>query len=110
VRSAEFLKQALASLPEKHALRLVRADAGLFGQELLGFLEPCGLRYNVVARRTLWPKREAARVDKRQALDAHYVEGEFSLRLFGWDSPRRFVEIREELRHEHASKRASLDV
>jgi hypothetical protein len=29
----EFLKEALARLPEKHALRVVRADAGFFDQQ-----------------------------------------------------------------------------
>ena len=58
----EFLKEALALLPEKHALRVVRADAGFFDQQLLGFLEQRGLCYIVVARLTRWLKREAARV------------------------------------------------
>jgi hypothetical protein len=35
----EFLKEALALLPEKHSIRVVRADAGFFDQQLLGFLE-----------------------------------------------------------------------
>ena len=47
-------------LPEKHALRVVRADAGFFDQQLLGFLEQRGLPYIVVARLTFWLKREAA--------------------------------------------------
>jgi len=29
-----------------------------------------------------------------RALDEHYAVGEFSLQLFGWDRPRRFVVIR----------------
>jgi hypothetical protein len=37
--AVEFLKEALALLPEKHAIRVVRADAGFFDQQLLGFLE-----------------------------------------------------------------------
>ena len=56
----EFLKEALALLPGKHALRVVRADAGFFDQQLLGFLDQRGLPYIVVARLTLWLKREAA--------------------------------------------------
>ena len=58
----EFLKEALALLPGQHALRVVRADAGFFDQQLLGFLEQRGLSYIVVARLTLWLKREAARI------------------------------------------------
>jgi hypothetical protein len=58
----EFLKEAVALLPEKHALRVVRADAGSFDKQLLGFLEQRGLSYTIVARLTRWLKREAARV------------------------------------------------
>ena len=54
--AAEFLKEALALLPEKHAIRVVRADAGFFDQQLLGFLEQRGLSYIVVARLTRWLK------------------------------------------------------
>jgi hypothetical protein len=107
----EFLKEALALLPEKHTLRVVRADAGFFDQQLLGFLEQRGLSYIIVARLTLWLKREAARVTAWRVLDEHYAAGEFFLQLFGWDRPRRFVVIRERLRAERPSLgRKLLDV
>ena len=109
--AVEFLKEALALLPGKHALRVVRADAGFFDQQLLGFLEQRGLSYIVVARLTRWLKREAARVTQWRALDEHYAVGEFSLQLLGWDRPRRFVVIREQLRAERPSLgRKLLDV
>jgi hypothetical protein len=109
--AVEFLKEALALLPEKHAIRVVRADAGFFDQQLLGFLEQRGLSYIIVARLTRWLKREAARVTQWRALDEHYAVGEFSLQLLGWDRPRRFVVIREQLRAERASLgRKLLDV
>ncbi len=109
--AVEFLKEALALLPEKHAIRVVRADSGFFDQQLLGFLEQRGLAYIVVARLTRWLKREAARVTQWRALDPHYAVGEFSLQLLGWDCPRRFVVIREQLRAERASLgRKLLDV
>ena len=109
--AVEFLKEALALLPEKHAIRVVRADSGFFDQQLLGFLEQRGLAYIVVARLTRWLKREAARVTQWRALDPHYTVGEFSLQLLGWDCPRRFVVIREQLRAERASLgRKLLDV
>jgi len=101
--AVEFLKEALALLPEKHGIRVVRADAGFFDQQLLGFLEQRGLSYIIVARLTLWLKREAARVTQWRALDEHYAVGEFSLQLLGWDRPRRFVVIREQLRAERPS-------
>ncbi len=99
----EFLKEALALLPGNHSLRVVRADAGFFDQQLLGFLEQRGLHYVMVARLTRWLKREAARIPQWRALDEHYAVGEFSLQLYGWDRPRRFVVIREQLRAERAS-------
>jgi len=109
--AVEFLKEALALLPEKHRLRVLRADAGFFDQQLLGFLEQRGLSYIVVARMTPWLKREAARVTQWRALDEYYAVGEFSLQLLGWDRPRRFVAIREQLRAERPSLgRKLLDV
>jgi hypothetical protein len=101
--AVEFLKEALALLPKQHTIRVVRADAGFFDQQLLGFLEQRELSYIVVARLTRWLKREAARVTQWRALDEHYAVGEFSLQLLGWDRPRRFVVIREQLRAERAS-------
>ena len=46
---AEFLKETLALLPERHVIRVVRADAGSFDQQLLGFLKQGELFYIVVA-------------------------------------------------------------
>lgn len=66
-------------------------------------MEQRELSYIVVTRLTLWLKREAARVSAWPALDQHYAVGEFSLQLFGWDRPRRFVVIREQLRAERPS-------
>ncbi len=56
-----------------------------------------------MARLTPWLKREAARVNSWRALDEHYAVGEFSLQLLGWDHPRRFGVIREQLRAERTS-------
>ena len=69
------------------------------------------MSYIVVARLTLWLKREAARVTQWRALDEYYAVGEFSLQLLGWDRPRRFGVIREQLRAERPSLgRKLLDV
>jgi hypothetical protein len=38
----EFLKEALALLPEKHAIRVLRADAGFFDRQVLGFWSSAG--------------------------------------------------------------------
>jgi hypothetical protein len=80
-------------------------------EHLTRFLEQRGLSYIIVARLTLWLKREAARVTTWRALGEHYAAGEFHLQLFGWDRPRRFVVIREQLRAERPSLgRKLLDV
>jgi len=60
--AVEFLQEALAKLPNLEGIRVVRADAGFFDQELLEYLEGQGLSYIVVARLTRWLKQEAARV------------------------------------------------
>jgi len=107
----EFLKESLALLPKKHAIRVVRADSGFFDQQLLGFLEDRELHYIVVARLTPWLKRRAAGIVQWRALDAHYSVSEFPLQLWGWLGPRRFVVIREQGRAERASLgRKLLDV
>jgi hypothetical protein len=101
--AVEFLKEALAKLPNLEWIRVVRADAGFFDQELLQYLEENGLSYVVVARLTRWLKQEAARVKEWRALDAIYSTGEFQLQLFGWDRARRFVVVREEIRESKPS-------
>jgi hypothetical protein len=106
--AVEFLKEALALLPENHGLRVVRADAGFFDQQLLGFLEQRGLSYIVIARLTRRLKREAAHVTSWRVLDPHYAVGEFSLQLLGWDRPCRVVVIREQLRAKHPLLRRNL--
>ncbi len=94
----EFLKEALAKLESREWIRVVRADSGFFAQELLQYLESRELSYILVARLTRWLKREAARVEAWRALDETYAVGEFRLQLLGWDRPRRFVVVREQLR------------
>jgi hypothetical protein len=99
----EFLKEALALLGSRHRLRVVRADAGFFDDQLLSFLEERGLSYIVVARMTQWLKRQAARVEPWTELDENYAVGEFRLQLYGWQQQRRFVVIRERVREEKPS-------
>jgi hypothetical protein len=101
--AVEFLKEALAKLKSLDWIRVVRADAGFFDQELLKYLEEIGLSYIVVARLTRWLKQEAARVKEWRALDAIYSVGEFRLQLLGWDRARRFVVVREQLQESKRS-------
>src|SRR5579883_3668717 len=96
--AVEFLKEALAKLPRLGWIRVIRADAGFFGQALLAYLEAQGLSYIVVARLTRWLRQEAVRVREWQALDAVYAVGEFHLQLWGWNRARGFVVVREQLR------------
>jgi hypothetical protein len=94
----EFLKEALALLGQRVKIRLLRADSGFFDDKLLSFLEQRLLPYIVVAKLTLWVKREAQRVEQWTMLDADYAVGEFRLKLTGWSVERRFVVIREQVR------------
>lgn len=99
----EFLKEALAMLPEAIGIRVVRGDSGFFDQELLEFLEHRNLPYVVVARMTKWLSRQAARVREWNELDEDYAVGEFQLQLYGWSKSRRFVVVRERLREKKDS-------
>jgi hypothetical protein len=109
--AVEFLKEALAKLKNLEWIRVVRAYAGFFDQELLKYLEEIGLSYIVVARLTRWLKQEAARVKEWRALDAVYAVGEFRLQLLGWDRARRFVVVREQLQErKHSLGRKLFDV
>jgi DDE family transposase len=94
----EFLKEALALWGERGRLRVVRAEAGFFDQELLGFLEQRRLPYIVVARFTKYVKREVTRIVDWRALDEDYAVGECEIKLMGWSQPRRFVAVRERIR------------
>jgi hypothetical protein len=94
----EFLKEALALWGKRGPLRLVRADAGFFDNELLSFLEERELDYIVVARFTKSVKREVTRIVEWRALDENYAVGECAIKLMGWSRPRRFVAVREQIR------------
>lgn len=94
----EFLKEALALWGERGRLRVVRADAGFFDNELLTFLEARSLDYIVVARFTKSVKREVTRIVQWRPLDESYAVGECEIKLLGWDRPRRFVAVREQIR------------
>ena len=94
----EFLEEALALWGQRQKIRLVRADSGFFDDKLLTFLEQRRLPYIVVARLTKWIKREAQHVTAWQELDEAYSAGEFRIQLWGWQTERRFVVIREVVR------------
>jgi hypothetical protein len=94
----EFLQEALALWGQRQQIRLVRADSGFFEDKLLSFLEQRSLPYIVVARLTIWIKREAQRIPTWKALDESYSVGEFRLQLLGWERERRFVVVRERMR------------
>jgi hypothetical protein len=94
----EFLKEALALWGERGKLRVVRADAGFFDNDLFTFLEEREIPYIVVARFTKCVKREVTRIVNWRELDENYAVGECEIKLMGWDKPRRFVAVRERVR------------
>ena len=107
----EFLKEALAILPEGWNLRTVRADSGFFAEELLEFLEERSLAYVIVARLTANIKRKAAALCQWTQIDPDYAVGEFTTQLFRWKKARRFVVVRERIRESKAAVgRKLLDV
>jgi hypothetical protein len=107
----EFLKEALALLPQGWKLRTVRADSGFFAEELLEFLEDRALPYVIVARLTANIKARAASICQWTQIDDSYAVGEFYSQLFRWKKPRRFVVVRERVRESKvAVGRKLLDV
>jgi hypothetical protein len=101
--ATEFLKEALALWGERGILRVVRADAGFFDDELLTFLEERKLPYIVVARLTKNVKQEVKRIASWRALDETYAVGECEVKLMGWKTPRRLVAVREQIREDKPS-------
>ena len=101
--AVEFLKEALALWQQRQTIRVVRADSGFFDDELLSFLEERRLPYIVVARMTKWVQRAAQRVEQWHMLDDNYALGEFRLRLWNWDTERRFIAVRERVRESRPS-------
>jgi hypothetical protein len=99
----EFLKEALALWGQRGPLRVVRADAGFFDQDLFTFLEERRIPYIVVARFTKSVKREVTRIVEWRALDENYAVGECEIKLMGWRHPRRFVAVREQIRDSRPS-------
>jgi hypothetical protein len=99
----EFLKEALALWQQRQTIRVVRADSGFFDDELLSFLEERRLPYIVVARMTQWVQRAAQRVEQWRELDENYALGEFHLRLWSWQTERRFIVLRERMRESRLS-------
>lgn len=95
---SEFLKEALALLPEGWKLRTVRADSGFFAKELLEFLEERSLAYVIVARLSIGIKRKAAALCQWTQIDDDYAVSEFTAQLLGWNKARRFIVIRERVR------------
>jgi hypothetical protein len=107
----EFLKEALALLPEGMGVRCVRADSGFFDQKLLGFLEERGLKYIVVARLTKQVKRRLCGIGEWRSVGDGYEVGSFRMKLAGWDVERRFVVVRERVKEgKDAVGRLLLDV
>ena len=99
----EFLKEALALWGQRGRLRVVRADAGFFDDELLTFLEERELPYIVVARLTKNVKQEVKRIAAWRALDESYAVGECEVKLMGWKTARRLVVVRERIREGKSS-------
>lgn len=91
----EFLQEALALLPKGWRIRCVRADSGFFANDLLNFLESEGLPYIVVAKMSVQIKSKLRSLGQWRDLDETYSVSEFSAKLQGWSTTRRFLVVRE---------------
>jgi len=97
----EFLKQALAVLPQGHGIGLVRADAGFFEKRLLEYLEGQELPYIIVARLTAVVRKLVLHQMPSTAwrVVARGVEvADLEVSLPNWKGvKRRFVLLRQEI-------------
>jgi hypothetical protein len=101
--AAPFLSEALSLLGSAHRIRCVRADSGFYADNFLSFLEERQLPYIVVARLTTYLKSRLYQINRWQALDGLYALSEFQFKLWNWESPRRFVVVREEIQSKRAA-------
>jgi hypothetical protein len=97
----EFLKQALALLPQGHGIGLVRADAGFFEKRLLEYLESQQLPYIIVVRLTAVVRKLVIHQSPSTAWRtvARGVEvADLETSLPNWKGiKRRFVLLRQEI-------------
>jgi hypothetical protein len=101
----EFLKEALALMPDAHKLYAVRADSGFCEKGFLDFLEARQLPYAVAARFTRTVQRLVGHQVKTWRPFGHGLEaGETFYQALGWKAPRRLVVVRE-LIHERKEAR-----
>src|ERR1700730_1744393 len=107
----QFLSEALNLLGQEHPIRCVRADAGFYADSFLTFLEEHSLPYIVVARLTTYLKSRLHQISDWQSVDATYSVSEFRLKLWSWQTFRRFVVVREQIQPKKAALgRKLLDV
>ena len=95
--AGEFLREALARLPAHVPLRCLRADSGFYEHSLLTLLEERAIPYLIVARRTHGLKRLLPKVTTWTPVEAMHDVSEFTVALWKWSRPRRFLLIRERL-------------
>jgi len=97
----EFLKQALAVLPDGQQIGVVRADAGFFEKRLLEHLESQDLPYIIVARLTQIVRRLVIHQipSKAWRVVARGIEvADLEVSLPNWKNvKRRFVCLRQEI-------------
>lgn len=96
--AVQFLREALALLPERMGIRCVRADSGFFEKEFVEFLEERGLPYIVVARMSHRIRGKCIAAKEWRAIDENYAVAEFQAQLMGWSKALRFVVVRERVR------------
>ena len=96
--AVEFLKEALALLPEWIKIWCIRGDSGFFEKDLIEFLEEHKMPYIVVARISLRTRQGCNAVKEWKQIDENFSVAEFQAKLMGWSKTLRFVVIRERLR------------
>ncbi|MFA5137792.1 MAG: IS1380 family transposase [Elusimicrobiota bacterium] len=90
-----FLDETLALLPDKSAIRYLRADSGFGVEPFLKKVEDMGLIYAIVARFTQGLKNLVGDITGWRELEPGIAVSEVLFQAHGWSRARRVVLIRQ---------------
>jgi len=93
-----FLEESLSMLGSQHAVGLLRADSGFFGNTFLSKVEERHIDYIISAKMTSTLRFEIGSVQTWSTIKKGICVGEFHAQLYTWTTARRFVVIRQELK------------
>ena len=91
--AVQFLSKALSLLGAKQRVRCVKADSGFYADNFLALSGRARSNLHCRGALTTYLKSRLYQITEWQAIDAIYSVSEFSLKLWNWKSPARFVVV-----------------